>query len=538
MNGLDNELTTRQIALHVRGLNPPAVTLLHLCVEEHVGGMSYRQIYRIRPVNNDAAFVGLIPTATYCLKVYHVPLCRLCPPDSFLHTTLPRKRLAKNLDRLARIGALWELLARTAVAREMGLDAGVPNVYATFYDQNLLAFGTIEEWIGGRPCRLEMDDRLFERMVPQQPVDYLHPHAFANEYTAKRFFLARIERLFKEMGADGLAARYAWTNWTAPRRVVLRSGTPDIYRGLTAIDFEPALGNVAALRTYLERRRDWFGGLYLAAEELISLIEEVSLAKATTPVLPRANPAVGRLLWHWPSAHLPAAWADRCRHLIQRWERQMRITLRLARHPKLREAWLLEKAEDGLQEGSLSEAEAERIRGQSGDPDVQLYLHCLFVHMCMIVVTPLTVTLGGAAYAAAHHLTLAEGIRIVAAWLAVFAVVPLSPGSLARGLYVAWVAARRNMLKRLKIALFVSFWRYVGYLAFPLQMAATFPALSRYMAALWATRAVRAIPYYGARGGRLEHAVFDLFFNLPLSWARRRREQSGFNTSPSGAKQD
>jgi hypothetical protein len=525
MSGGESILTTRKLALRVKGLLPPAVTILHLHVEEHMGGGPYCQTYRIRPVNNDAAFVGLIPTAVYGLKVYHVPFCRFCAPDSFLFTTLPRRLLVKSLDRLGRIGALWQLLARTAVERELQLPEAVPNALATFYDQNLLAFGTIYEWVDGRMWRLEMDDRIFDRLAPPPQPDYLEPREFPNEYTAKRFFLARLERLFKEMGADGLAARYSWKNWLSSQRVLLRTGSQDSYRGLVAVDFEPALGDIQRLESYLERHADWFSHEQMAAQELLALLRDVAKGTAASPVMPHSNPGAAQLLWHWSRKHPYAGLSDR----LAAWARhawyQIRLAFRLTRQPALREAWLLEQIEQGLAKGQLSETEANRIREQAADPDVQLYLHCLFVHICMLPVTPLTVLLGGSWYALWKHLGLAEGIGIVAAWLALFAVVPLSPGSLARGLYVLWVAWKRRRARRLCVALFVSFWRYVGFLAFPLQMAATFPALSRYMAGLWATRAVRMVPYYGAPGGRLEHAVFDLFFNLPLSWARRRREK-------------
>lgn len=107
-----------------------------------------------------------------------------------------------------------------------------------------------------------------------------------------------------------------------------------------------------------------------------------------------------------------------------------------------------------------------------------------------------------------------------------FAVLPISPGSISRGLYVVWVAWRRKLASRLRIALALSFWRYVGFFSFPLQMVQTFPALSRFAASLWVARLIRLIPHYGKPGGLLEHRIFDLFFNLPLTIGRLRRERS------------
>lgn len=530
MNG-DSILTTRQIALHAKGILPPVTAVLHLQIEENIGGNLYRQIYRVRPLNQEAAFVGLIPNAVYCLKVYHLPLSRLCRPDSFVHTTLRRSQLRPNLDRLGRVGALWQLLARVAVANSMRLPAAVPNVFATFYDRNLLSFGTIEEWVEGRPWRLEMDDRVFDRIAPPEPPDYLVPDTFKDEYTAKRFFLARFHRLLTEMGATGLAARYAWRNFQSTRRVELRPDATDVYHGLVAKDFEPALGDIFVLRQYLNEHAGWFENVHVAVAELLQHLEDIARgSRPTVPAMPRANPAMARLLWHWSSSQRSGSVLVRISAWWRHFVHEARATARLSRHAGLRQAWLLQVVDDGVAESELSEEEANRIREQVTDPDVQLYLHCLFVHLCMLPITPVTVLLAGWAYALGRGLNLGEGIQFVLAWLAVFAVLPLSPGSLARGLYVLTVAVKRRQLRRLRVALLVSFWRYIGYIAFPLQMATTFPALSRYMAALWATRAVRFIPWYGAHGGRLEHAVYDLFFNIPLTLARQRRERQGMRS--------
>jgi hypothetical protein len=79
---------------------------------------------------------------------------------------------------------------------------------------------------------------------------------------------------------------------------------------------------------------------------------------------------------------------------------------------------------------------------------------------------------------------------------------------------------RERNLRDYWLAALVSFWKYIGYLGFPLQMVAHDPALARFLAGRWAKNAVRFVPVFGERGGLLEHMVFDLFFNLPLSVKR------------------
>jgi len=49
------------------------------------------------------------------------------------------------------------------------------------------------------------------------------------------------------------------------------------------------------------------------------------------------------------------------------------------------------------------------------------------------------------------------------------------------------------------------------------------PALARFLAGRWARRIANVVPIFGERGALLEHAVFDLFFNLPISLARGLR---------------
>jgi hypothetical protein len=52
-------------------------------------------------------------------------------------------------------------------------------------------------------------------------------------------------------------------------------------------------------------------------------------------------------------------------------------------------------------------------------------------------------------------------------------------------------------------------------------MAYRYPDLARFMAGHWATSAVHIVPVFGERGALLEHAVFDLFYNYPLTIQRR-----------------
>jgi hypothetical protein len=108
--------------------------------------------------------------------------------------------------------------------------------------------------------------------------------------------------------------------------------------------------------------------------------------------------------------------------------------------------------------------------------------------------------------------TLATGII-----LGIFQIIPISPGSIARGLYTSSLILREKNFKDYSVAFWLSFFKYVGYLAFPIQMAYRYPALARFIASHWATEAVHVVPVFGERGALLEHFVFRLFYNWPLT---------------------
>jgi hypothetical protein len=107
------------------------------------------------------------------------------------------------------------------------------------------------------------------------------------------------------------------------------------------------------------------------------------------------------------------------------------------------------------------------------------------------------------------------------ATLVFFQVFPVSPGSLGRGFYVLYLMIRERNFRDYMVAAPLSFVRYIGYVGFPIQMAATYPALAQFMAGRWATGVVHVIPVFGEKGALLEHYVFDWFFNRPRVAGRR-----------------
>ena len=188
-----------------------------------------------------------------------------------------------------------------------------------------------------------------------------------------------------------------------------------------------------------------------------------------------------------------------------------------------REQWLRDMMAEGRRSGMLSEEDHATIESQISEPFIQKYLKSLAVHVCTLPISQVVALMVAAWYCIANGIPFKEAWKVALAALAVVQVIPISPGSLVRGLYVVYLAVRERNFKDYNIALFLGFVKYLGYLSFPIQMAYRYPALARFMAGHWATGAVHAVPVFGERGALLEHAVFGRFYNWPLTIRRRMK---------------
>jgi len=199
--------------------------------------------------------------------------------------------------------------------------------------------------------------------------------------------------------------------------------------------------------------------------------------------------------------------------------------IRFYRNADFRVEWLAGEVEGGARDGMLTPAEKDRIIECVPDPFIQKYLKCVAVHLCTLPVTQIvSVTGGGVAYYYTHFVmgwNWEKSALLFATVVAAAQVLPISPGSIVRGMYVFYLMIRERNIKNYWLAAPLSFVKYIGYLAFPLQMVKEFPALSRFMAGRWATKMVGFIPVFGEQGALLEHWVFDTFFNMPLSIKRK-----------------
>jgi hypothetical protein len=196
-----------------------------------------------------------------------------------------------------------------------------------------------------------------------------------------------------------------------------------------------------------------------------------------------------------------------------------------------REQWLRDLVSEGQKKQILGDEDARIIHSQIKEPFIQKYLKSLAVHICTLPVTQIVSIIVSWIYVTMHpELSTAEAMAAVAAILVLFQITPISPGSLVRGLYVVYLVIKEKNFRDYNIAVILGFFKYIGYLAFPIQMTYRYPALARFMAGHWATEAVHIIPVFGERGALLERWVFDLFYNWPLTIRRRMRKIADLRT--------
>ena len=192
----------------------------------------------------------------------------------------------------------------------------------------------------------------------------------------------------------------------------------------------------------------------------------------------------------------------------------------------VREKWLKDMVEEGRTNRMLSAEDARGILAQIDEPYIQKYLKSLAVHMATLFLSETVFLTIAVIYVLGHpEFGWAEATARAALIIGAFNLLPVSPGSLVRGFYVIGLCVKEKNIRDYRLALPVSFFKIIGYLAFPLQMAYRFPELARFMAGHWATEAVHVVPVFGERGAWLEHAVFDAFYNYPLSLGIRVRKR-------------
>ncbi|MBN2164390.1 MAG: hypothetical protein JXR25_14640 [Pontiellaceae bacterium] len=197
-----------------------------------------------------------------------------------------------------------------------------------------------------------------------------------------------------------------------------------------------------------------------------------------------------------------------------------------AKDEAFREKWFLDQVAEGEKDGMLTKEEHDHIVSIIKEPYIVKYLKSMAVHFCTIPVTQIVSVITGAIVAGiilSKGGTKTDASLAFAGIIALFQVTPISPGSLCRGFYVVYLMIRERNWRDYLVAAPLSFVKYIGYLAFPLQMTTTYPHLARFLVSRRATAFVHIIPVFGEHGALLEHWVFDLFFNVPQIMGRHIR---------------
>lgn len=199
---------------------------------------------------------------------------------------------------------------------------------------------------------------------------------------------------------------------------------------------------------------------------------------------------------------------------------------RLYFKPEVREEWMRDMVIQGQRDGILTASEAANVQSQIKEPFIQKYLKSLAVHVCTVPITQIISVIVALIYVRMHpELSWQEASVHAGLILGFFQVTPISPGSLVRGLYVTFLVIKERNFRDYNVAFFISFVKYIGYLAFPIQMAYRYSDLARFMAGRWAIGVSHIVPVFGERGSLLEHAVFDMFYNFPLTLRQRFRKR-------------
>jgi hypothetical protein len=261
-----------------------------------------------------------------------------------------------------------------------------------------------------------------------------------------------------------------------------------------------------------------------AAEYVIDWHRDGRLTAAAAPKVASSS---GRMVLHIPLSLLPVGlhrFLTDGAYLRERLHYIFVRPVRLYFDAELRANWLRDMVQEGREKRIIDEEDSETILSAIEEPFIQKYLKSLAVHVCTVPVTQVVSVLVAVFYVLSHpEMPRAQAWGIGLGIIALFQVIPISPGSLVRGLYVVWLVIRERNFRDYNIAVFLGFFKYVGYLAFPIQMTYRYPTLARFMAAHWATEAVHVVPVFGEAGALLEHMAFSAFYNWPLTIRRRMR---------------
>jgi hypothetical protein len=306
-----------------------------------------------------------------------------------------------------------------------------------------------------------------------------------------------------------------WTLWWVPfagALIIRLWGSSRFRRHVAALTRWPYLKKVLAAKRAATLIK-WHRKGRISDEEALMRVHQPIRFLAERLLAGWMPAGLHRFVTDWPYAR-------------QRIRVTVEFPIRFYRSATFRETWLRGEILAAMMKGILTRDEARRLDADAADPVMRRYLKCLAIQLCAAPTTTV-VSLALAIYV---FMTVGrswgESLALAAAVMASFAVLPVTPGSLLRGTWITALMIRERRFKEYRTVAFLSFWQYVGFISVPLQVVFRFPALSLLLLTQLARKAANRIPVFGESGALLEHKVFDLMFNVPVSIIVRLKRRS------------
>ena len=194
--------------------------------------------------------------------------------------------------------------------------------------------------------------------------------------------------------------------------------------------------------------------------------------------------------------------------------------------PAVREKWLKDMVEEGRKNRMLSDEDAKGILAQIDEPYIQKYLKSLAVHMATLFLSETVFLTIAVVYILGHpEFGWAEATARAALIIGAFNLLPVSRAHSSRGIYVIGLCIKEKNIRDYRLALPVSFFKIIGYLAFPPPDGLPLPRAGPVHGRPLGDGRCPHRPIFGEKGAWLEHAVFDAFYNYPLSLGIRIKKR-------------